>query len=137
MRVSELVHLFIFLVFSWNKISVTKFLMSLFLQDALEGSRPITPFRSFDNQNRRDTVQVHARSKSVLSAFFVKQKALKLKAGSFSWVPPKANPLPPCKLLYAGGGVTFVFSIKEEWGRYFNLPRCLILFPLTMIRLNA
>ncbi|KAL5171678.1 Protein ABIL1 [Glycine soja] len=52
-------------------------------KDALEGSKPLTAFRSFDYQNRRETVQVPTRSKSVLSAFFVKQKTPKLKAGSF------------------------------------------------------
>ncbi|KAL2336095.1 hypothetical protein Fmac_010541 [Flemingia macrophylla] len=53
-------------------------------RDALEGSKPLTAYRSFDNPNRRENVQIPARSKSVLSAFFVKQKASKLKAGSFS-----------------------------------------------------
>ncbi|MED6133323.1 Protein abil1 [Stylosanthes scabra] len=58
--------------------------MSGIRKDSLEGSRPITPFRSFDKQNRSDTVQVPTRSKSVLSAFFAKQKMPKVKAGSFS-----------------------------------------------------
>lgn len=53
-------------------------------KDALEGSRPLTAYRSFDNPNRRENVQIPTRSKSVLSAFFVKQKTPKLKAGSFS-----------------------------------------------------
>ncbi|XP_057454720.1 protein ABIL1 [Lotus japonicus] len=54
-------------------------------RDALEGSRPLTGFRSFDNPNRHETVQTPGRSRSVLSAFFVKQKTPKLKAGgSFS-----------------------------------------------------
>ncbi|XP_027336258.1 protein ABIL1 isoform X2 [Abrus precatorius] len=53
-------------------------------KDALEGSKPLTAFRSFDNPNRRETVHVPTRSKSVLSAFFVKQRTPKLKAGSFS-----------------------------------------------------
>ncbi|KAK7389879.1 hypothetical protein VNO78_25175 [Psophocarpus tetragonolobus] len=52
-------------------------------KDALENSKPLTTFRSFDNPNRRENVQVPSRSKSVLSAFFVKQKTPKLKAGSF------------------------------------------------------
>ncbi|TKY64006.1 ABIL1 protein [Spatholobus suberectus] len=53
-------------------------------KDALEGSKPLTAFRSFDNPNRRETVQIPTRSKSVLSAFFAKQKTPKLRAGSFS-----------------------------------------------------
>ncbi|KAI4355119.1 hypothetical protein L6164_003923 [Bauhinia variegata] len=48
--------------------------------DALEGSKPLTAYRSFDNINRRETALVPARSKSVLSAFFVKQKQPKLRA---------------------------------------------------------
>lgn len=73
-----------------------KFLMNRHLQDALEGSKPFTTFRSFDNQNRRETVQVPTRSKSMLSAFFVKQKTPKLKASSFLWIPLKPSP-PLCK----------------------------------------
>ena len=73
-----------------------KLLMNRYLQDALEGSKPLTAFRSFDYQNRRETVQVPTRSKSVLSAFFVKQKTPKLKAGSFLWIPLKPSP-PLCK----------------------------------------
>ncbi|XWS46167.1 hypothetical protein CRYUN_Cryun14cG0040600 [Craigia yunnanensis] len=46
----------------------------------LEGSKPMTAFRSFDNP-RRDIIRAPVRSKSMLSAFFVKQKASKLKAG--------------------------------------------------------
>ncbi|OIW04835.1 hypothetical protein TanjilG_13683 [Lupinus angustifolius] len=53
-------------------------------RNALEGSKPLTAFRSFDNHNRRETVQVPARSKSLLSSFFAKQKTPKLKAGSVS-----------------------------------------------------
>ncbi|KAK7274272.1 hypothetical protein RIF29_15355 [Crotalaria pallida] len=53
-------------------------------RDPLEGSKPLTAFRSFDHQNRRETLQVPARSKSVLSAFFVKQKTPKLKVGPVS-----------------------------------------------------
>ncbi|EXB52708.1 hypothetical protein L484_022485 [Morus notabilis] len=58
-------------------------------KDGMEGSKPLTAFRSFDNQNRREIVRVPVRSKSVLSAFFVKQKTLKaesrkLKAGPVS-----------------------------------------------------
>ncbi|XP_061349855.1 protein ABIL1 [Gastrolobium bilobum] len=53
-------------------------------RDALEGSKPLTAFKSLDNPNRRENVQIPTRSKSVLSAFFVKQKTPKLKAGSFS-----------------------------------------------------
>ncbi|KAB2597796.1 protein ABIL1-like [Pyrus ussuriensis x Pyrus communis] len=52
-------------------------------REAVDGSKPMTAFRSFENP-RRDTVRVPVRSKSVLSAFFVKQKSNKLKAGSVS-----------------------------------------------------
>ncbi|KAL3517232.1 hypothetical protein ACH5RR_024134 [Cinchona calisaya] len=53
-------------------------------RDAVEGSKPMSPFRSFDNPTRREIVHVPARSKSVLSAFFVKQKTPKLKASAVS-----------------------------------------------------
>ncbi|KAK4266924.1 hypothetical protein QN277_023782 [Acacia crassicarpa] len=53
-------------------------------KDALENLKPLTTFKSFDNQNRRQIVQNHTRSKSMLAAFFVKQKTQKLKAGSVS-----------------------------------------------------
>ncbi|XP_073220111.1 protein ABIL1 isoform X2 [Cicer arietinum] len=53
-------------------------------RDALDGSKPLTAFRSFDNANRRESAQTPTRSRSVLSAFFVKQKTPKSKAGSFS-----------------------------------------------------
>ncbi|XP_022757482.1 protein ABIL1-like isoform X2 [Durio zibethinus] len=46
----------------------------------LEGSKPLRAFRSFDNP-KREVIRAPVRSKSVLSAFFVKQKATKLKAG--------------------------------------------------------
>ncbi|CAH9096713.1 unnamed protein product [Cuscuta europaea] len=49
-------------------------------QDTLEGSKPMTPYRSVDNQ-RRVTVYAPApaRSKSLLSAFFLKYKLQKLQ----------------------------------------------------------
>ncbi|KAK8480347.1 hypothetical protein V6N13_022028 [Hibiscus sabdariffa] len=50
------------------------------IQRELEGSKPLTAFRSFDNPNRQ-IIRAPVRSRSVLSAFFVKQKAMKLKAG--------------------------------------------------------
>ncbi|KAL4339610.1 hypothetical protein GQ457_08G022590 [Hibiscus cannabinus] len=51
------------------------------IQRELEGSKPLTAFRSFDNLNRQ-IIHAPVRSRSVLSAFFVKQKAMKkLKAG--------------------------------------------------------
>lgn len=53
-------------------------------RDATDSSKALTAYRSFENQNRREIVRVPVRSKSVLSAFFVKQKTLKLKAGSDS-----------------------------------------------------
>ncbi|XVE77219.1 hypothetical protein DITRI_Ditri13aG0044000 [Diplodiscus trichospermus] len=46
----------------------------------LEGSKPLTAFRSFENP-KHEIIQAPVRSKSMLSAFFVKQKAPKLKAG--------------------------------------------------------
>ncbi|XP_068330514.1 protein ABIL1-like [Pyrus communis] len=52
-------------------------------KEAVDGSRPMTAFRSFENP-RREIVRVPVRSKSVLSAFFAKQKSNKLKAGSVS-----------------------------------------------------
>ncbi|KAM1053263.1 hypothetical protein ACFX2C_000773 [Malus domestica] len=52
-------------------------------REAVDGSKPMTAFRSFENP-RRDTVRVPVRSKSVLSAFFAKQKSNKLQAGSVS-----------------------------------------------------
>ncbi|CAK7348794.1 unnamed protein product [Dovyalis caffra] len=52
-------------------------------RELLDGSKPLTAFRSFDNP-RREIVRAPVRSKSMLSAFFVKQKAQKLKAGSVS-----------------------------------------------------
>lgn len=55
---------------------------SFLLQEPLESSKPLTAFRSFDSPRRE---VVHAtRSKSVLSAFFVKQKTPKRRAGPVS-----------------------------------------------------
>uniref|UniRef100_A0A7N2LHN5 Protein ABIL1 n=1 Tax=Quercus lobata TaxID=97700 RepID=A0A7N2LHN5_QUELO len=54
----------------------------LTLSDATDSSKALTSYRSFENRNRREIVRVPVRSKSVLSAFFVKQKTPKLKAGS-------------------------------------------------------
>lgn len=66
-----------------------KMLLVTYLQDAFEGPKPLTTFRSFENPNRRESVQVPTRSKSVLSAFFAKQKTPKLKAGTFLWIHPE------------------------------------------------
>ncbi|XP_041001919.1 protein ABIL1 isoform X1 [Juglans microcarpa x Juglans regia] len=52
------------------------------VRDAMESSKALTTYRSFENQNRRAIVHVPVRSKSVLSSFFVKQKTSKMKAGS-------------------------------------------------------
>ncbi|XP_061997613.1 protein ABIL1-like [Rosa rugosa] len=52
-------------------------------RDAVDGYRPLGAARSFDNHNRQ-IVRVPVRSKSLLSAFFVKQKSTKLKTGSVS-----------------------------------------------------
>lgn len=51
-------------------------------RDTMETSKAMTTHRSFENQNRRESIRYPVRSKSVLSAFFVKQKTPKLKAGS-------------------------------------------------------
>ncbi|KAK2995818.1 hypothetical protein RJ640_006157 [Escallonia rubra] len=51
-------------------------------RDPLDGSKPLTAFRSFDNPTRRAVVRTPIRSKSMLSAFFVKQKTLKTGAVS-------------------------------------------------------
>ncbi|KAG8653498.1 protein ABIL1 isoform X2 [Manihot esculenta] len=52
-------------------------------QEPLESSKPLTAFRSFDSP-RREVVHAPTRSKSVLSAFFVKQKTPKRRAGPVS-----------------------------------------------------
>ncbi|KAH7577999.1 hypothetical protein JRO89_XS01G0325500 [Xanthoceras sorbifolium] len=52
-------------------------------RDAIEGNKGLTAFRSFDNP-RHEIIRSPVRSKSVLSAFFVKQKTSKLKAGYVS-----------------------------------------------------
>ncbi|KAE9463096.1 hypothetical protein C3L33_04995, partial [Rhododendron williamsianum] len=52
------------------------------LQDSVEGSRPLTPFRSHVNPSRREIVQAPIRSKSLLSSFFVKHKTTKHKTFS-------------------------------------------------------
>ncbi|KAI3681822.1 hypothetical protein L6452_36627 [Arctium lappa] len=52
-------------------------------QDSAEGSKPMMPFRSLDN-SRREITHVPLRSKSVLSAFFVKQKTPKLRTSAVS-----------------------------------------------------
>ncbi|XP_044492219.1 protein ABIL1 isoform X1 [Mangifera indica] len=52
-------------------------------RDTLEGTKALTAFRSFDNP-RREIVRAPARSKSMLSAFFVKQKTSKFKTGYVS-----------------------------------------------------
>ena len=56
------------------------------LQESLEGSKPLTAFRSFDNPNlnRREMIRAPVRSKSMLSAFFVKQKNPKMKTSTVS-----------------------------------------------------
>ncbi|XP_057805757.1 protein ABIL1 [Salvia miltiorrhiza] len=51
-------------------------------RDAFEGSKPLTPYRSFDNLIQRGIVRPPVRSRSVLSAFFVKQKTPRLRTGA-------------------------------------------------------
>ncbi|KAF3456538.1 hypothetical protein FNV43_RR01191 [Rhamnella rubrinervis] len=62
----------------------TAIMQTLLLHDLVERSKPLTAFRSFDNQNRREIVHVPVRSRSMLSAFFVKQKTRKMRAGPVS-----------------------------------------------------
>ncbi|KAE8703663.1 ABI-1-like 1 isoform 2 [Hibiscus syriacus] len=45
-----------------------------------EGSKPMMGFGSFDNQ-KHPIIRAPVRRKSLLSVFFVKPKAMKLKAG--------------------------------------------------------
>lgn len=66
------------------KITAKKFLIIFHLKDALDGPKPMTAFKSFDNQNRREIPFVPARGKSVLSAFFAKPKIP--KASYVSWL---------------------------------------------------
>ncbi|KAL7125751.1 hypothetical protein ABFS83_14G137700 [Erythranthe nasuta] len=51
-------------------------------RETLEGSKPMTPYRSFDNPGQREIIRPPVRSKSMLSAFFVKQKTQKLKTNA-------------------------------------------------------
>ncbi|KAL3743590.1 hypothetical protein ACJRO7_018806 [Eucalyptus globulus] len=53
-------------------------------RDSWEGTKPLSTFRSFDNPDRREIVRAPARSKSMLSAFFVKAKTPKMKASAVS-----------------------------------------------------
>ncbi|KFK37419.1 hypothetical protein AALP_AA4G254700 [Arabis alpina] len=50
----------------------------------LEVPKPLTVHKSLDNNPRREIIRAPVRTKSVLSAFFVKQKTQKLKAGYVS-----------------------------------------------------
>ncbi|KAL8554218.1 hypothetical protein ACS0TY_002428 [Phlomoides rotata] len=54
--------------------------VSVQTRDALEGSKPMTPYRSFDTQ--REIIRPPVRSRSVLSAFFPKPKTPKLKSSA-------------------------------------------------------
>ncbi|KMT20383.1 hypothetical protein BVRB_1g003820 [Beta vulgaris subsp. vulgaris] len=49
-------------------------------KDPVTGSKVVTPFRSFDN-SRQAIIKAPVRHKSMLSAFFVKQKTPKLRTG--------------------------------------------------------
>ncbi|GAB4844542.1 Protein abil1 [Ancistrocladus abbreviatus] len=51
-------------------------------RDPSTGSRPMTTFRSFDNTNRQAITHAPVRNRSVLSAFFVKQRTPKLRTGT-------------------------------------------------------
>ncbi|KAI8572666.1 hypothetical protein RHMOL_Rhmol01G0217100 [Rhododendron molle] len=50
--------------------------------DSVEGSRPLTPFRSHVKPSRGEIAQAPVHSKSLLSSFFVKHKTTKHKAFS-------------------------------------------------------
>ncbi|EYU32190.1 hypothetical protein ABFS82_02G169500 [Erythranthe guttata] len=52
-------------------------------KDSLEGSKPVIPYKPFDNVSRKEIVPPPDRSKStVVSAFFVKQKGTKTRETS-------------------------------------------------------
>ncbi|XP_051132582.1 protein ABIL1 [Andrographis paniculata] len=51
-------------------------------RESLEGSKPLTPFRSFGSPTHKEIVRPPVRSKSMLSSFFVKPKAPKLKTNA-------------------------------------------------------
>ncbi|KAI3411219.1 uncharacterized protein J3R85_018270 [Psidium guajava] len=57
---------------------------SIARRDSWEGAKPLSTFRSFDTSNQREIVRTPARSKSMLSAFFVKPKTAKMKASAVS-----------------------------------------------------
>ncbi|KAK4493120.1 hypothetical protein RD792_018032 [Penstemon davidsonii] len=48
-------------------------------RESLESSKPLTQYRSFDNPTQMAIIRPPVRSKSMLSAFFAKQKTPKLK----------------------------------------------------------
>ncbi|KAI8545029.1 hypothetical protein RHMOL_Rhmol07G0011700 [Rhododendron molle] len=50
--------------------------------NTVEGSKPLAASRSFDDPSRQEIVRAPIRSKSLISAFFVKQKTPKLKSVS-------------------------------------------------------
>ncbi|GKC41597.1 protein ABIL1 isoform X1, partial [Tanacetum coccineum] len=58
------------------EISSTELHVTCLQQDPAEGPKPMTPFRSFDNP-KPEKKRTPTRSKSLLSAFFVKQKSPK------------------------------------------------------------
>lgn len=57
---------------------------SVMWKDSSESYKPLTAYRSFDKQTGREIVRAPIRSKSMLSAFFVKQKTSKLKTSAVS-----------------------------------------------------
>ncbi|KAG8391893.1 hypothetical protein BUALT_Bualt01G0234300 [Buddleja alternifolia] len=50
--------------------------------DSLDGSKPLTQYRSFDNPTQMESVRGPVRSKSMLSSFFAKQKTPNLKTNA-------------------------------------------------------
>ncbi|XP_026661157.2 probable protein ABIL1 isoform X2 [Phoenix dactylifera] len=59
-------------------------LRSFGIRDSLEPSKPLTAFRSFDNPGRLQIYRPPVRSKSMLSAFFAKNKSLKPRKASIT-----------------------------------------------------
>ncbi|KAL6534775.1 hypothetical protein OROGR_013450 [Orobanche gracilis] len=51
-------------------------------RETWEGSKPLTPYRSFTNTPQREIFGPPVRSKSMLSGFFAKQKTPKVKSNS-------------------------------------------------------
>ncbi|KAL6575680.1 hypothetical protein OROHE_001057 [Orobanche hederae] len=51
-------------------------------RDPLEASKPVIPYGSFGNPIEKEIVRPHIRSKSMISAFFLKQKPTRLRTNA-------------------------------------------------------